>query len=213
MHGQITIQRPVVDKLVEASHSKKTYSKGSYLFYRGEEPETVFLITKGLAGLIVTSENGKNSLYRIFAANQLVGHRSLISQGLYHGDGLLLESSEVALIKKSVFLDLIANDRAVCLAIGKVLAHDLGRAEVRLSACFGKHVGPRIAESLLFLLETFPGRKWTRSEISFHCGSTTPTVIRTLAEFEKKGWIQQHGREIDIIDRMGLLDYANPEDI
>lgn len=213
MHGQATIQSSVVDKLIDASHSKKTYSKGSYLFYRGEEPETVFLVTKGLAGLIVTSDKGKNSLYRIFAPNQLVGHRTLISEGLYHGDAILLESSDVVLIKKSVFLDLIANDREVCMSIGKVLAYDLGRAEVRLSACFGKHVGPRIAESLIFLLESFPGRKWTRSEISFHCGTTTPTVIRTLAEFEKNGWIKQSGRVIEITDRLGLIDYAGPEEI
>lgn len=211
MHGQVEIGARVIARLLESSYSRKTYAKGSYLFYRSEIPDTVFLVTNGLVGLVVTSSNGKNSLYRLFSANQLVGHRSLISEEPYHGDALLLESSEVALIKKDIFLDLIAHEREVCMNIGKVLAHDLGRAEVRLSAAFDKSVGPRIAESLLYLLETHPERRWTRSEISFHCGSTTATVIRTLAEFEKNGWIEQHGRSIAIVDRAGLIAYADPD--
>ena len=66
----------------------------------------------------------------------------------------------------------------------------------------------RIAEALLFLRENFQDKNWTRKEISEWAGTTTETVIRTLADFEKEGLIEQTGRLITISKRDKLLAKA-----
>jgi CRP-like cAMP-binding protein len=61
---------------------------------------------------------------------------------------------------------------------------------------------------VLYLREVFPEHQWTRREIAEFCGSSTPTVIRTLAKFEAEGILRQHGRKIEIVRREALLELA-----
>jgi CRP-like cAMP-binding protein len=61
---------------------------------------------------------------------------------------------------------------------------------------------------LFFLRDNFEEKNWTRREIGEWAGTTPETVMRTLADFENQGMIQQQGREIHIIDRKRLLDAA-----
>jgi len=81
--------------------------------------------------------------------------------------------------------------------------------ETRLHRISSNSAIERIAEALLFLREHFHEKNWTRKEISEWAGTTTETVIRTLADFEEEGLINQTGRLITILNREALLQKAN----
>ena len=64
------------------------------------------------------------------------------------------------------------------------------------------------AEALLFLQDHFTHQGWTRREIAQWAGTTPETVIRTLAQFEKEGFIDQSdGRSIRILNRDKLREF------
>lgn len=67
----------------------------------------------------------------------------------------------------------------------------------------------RIADALLFLNENFQGSSWTRKEIAEWAGTTTETVIRTLAQFEKEGIIQQNYKNFTILSEVKLNQKAS----
>ncbi|MEQ1724026.1 MAG: helix-turn-helix domain-containing protein, partial [Pseudobdellovibrio sp.] len=67
----------------------------------------------------------------------------------------------------------------------------------------------RVADALLFLNENFAGTSWTRKEIAEWAGTTTETVIRTLALFEKEGLITQNYKNFSILSQEKLNEKAN----
>ena len=188
---------------------KKTFKKGTFLYHMGEEPKGLFFIFSGLVGLFNTSQDGKEHLFRIFGNGQCLGHRTLMAGETYHAAAKVLEPSEIGIVDASTTHDLLRTHHEFSLTMMKKLAIELGRAELRLAATTDKQVAARVAEAMLYLKETYPDHKWTRNEIAYYCGSTGPTVIRTLSDFESRGFIEQIGRDISILDREGLKSFAH----
>jgi CRP-like cAMP-binding protein len=90
-----------------------------------------------------------------------------------------------------------------------VVSKELRAAEGRLCAHSDKNAAERVAEAVLFLREKFPSQNWTRKEIAEWAGTTPETVMRSLADFETRGLIEQVGRKINILDRSALVKEAN----
>ena len=188
---------------------KKTFKKGSFLYHMGDDPKGLFFIFSGLVGLFNTSNDGKEHLFRIFGNGQCLGHRTLMAGEKYHAGAKVLESSEIGIVDAKTTHELLAKNHEFSLTMMRKLAVELGRAELRLAATTDKQVAERVAEAMLYLKETYPDHRWTRNEIAYYCGSTGPTVIRTLSDFEEKGFIEQIGRDISILDKDGLRAFAN----
>ena len=89
------------------------------------------------------------------------------------------------------------------------LSIDLDRAETKWVDQIDKGAPARVADALLFLNEKFSGSSWTRKEIAEWAGTTTETVIRTLALFEKEGIISQNYKNFNIISIEKLNQKAN----
>ena len=188
---------------------QKTYKKGTFLYHMGEEPKGLFFIFSGLVGVFSTTESGNEHLLRIFGESQCMGHRSLLANENYHAGGKVLEDAVIGFVDAATVRTLINENSDFAQRMISKLAVELRRAEIRLAASSDKQVAERVAEAMLYLKIAFPEHKWTRNEIAYYCGSTAPTVIRTLADFEKRGFIEQHGRDISILDPESLKNFAN----
>lgn len=188
---------------------KREYKKGSFLYHAGEEPRGLFFIFSGLVGLFNTADNGSEHLFRIFGNSQCMGHRSLMAKEHYHASAKVIESALIGFVDLKTAHQLLKDNHEFALKMMQKLAIELRRAELRLAASTDKQVAERVAEAMIYLKETYPDHKWTRNEIAYYCGSTGPTVIRTLADFEKRGYIEQTGRNISIVDKDSLKNFAN----
>lgn len=174
----------------------------------GEAPKGLFFVFEGLVGLYNTNEQGKERLLRIFGKGQCLGHRSLLAKDAYHANARVIEKSQIGFISSKKAMELLATNHEFCFKMLEKLAKELKHAELRLASSTESQVSERVAEAMLYLKETYPTHKWTRNEIAYYCGSTGPTVIRTLSDFEKKGIIKQEGRDILIVDKEELRKIA-----
>lgn len=83
-------------------------------------------------------------------------------------------------------------------------------AEEKWVGQMDKGAPERVAEALVFLQDHFSQQQWTRREIAQWAGTTPETVIRTLAQFEKDGLIDQSdGRNIRILSKERLIARMN----
>lgn len=187
----------------------KTFKKGSTLYHMGDAPKGLFFIYEGLVGLFNTSKEGKEHLFRIFGKGSCLGHRSLAAEEPYHASSKVLETSQIGSIGLDQAKKLLDQSPEFARHLLKKMAKELRVAELRLAASTDRQVAERVAESMIYLKESFPEHRWTRNEIAYFCGSTGPTVIRTLSQLEELGLIQQKGREIAILDKEGLKEFAN----
>lgn len=70
-----------------------------------------------------------------------------------------------------------------------------------------KRVNERVASALLEFDRT--GRKFKRRELAEWSSTTVENVIRTLAEFERQGFLRKEREEVRLLDRKTLEGMAS----
>jgi CRP-like cAMP-binding protein len=195
-------------EFIDKSKFQTRYKPGQYLFYSGNPATGIFCITSGTIKLESTDPSGKSHLIQIFSAGCLIGYRALFSEEPYQSSAIVIEDAEVCYIPKSTLLELIKQDPSLAMNFLMQLSNDFRLMEQRLQRVSSHSAAERIAEALLFLRENFNEKNWTRKEIAEWASTTPETVIRTLADFETEGLIEQKGRAIRIVKRHKLLERA-----
>lgn len=196
--------RAEIERLKVINH----FRSGSVIFRAGEYPLGLYIVHSGLAKLEALSENGTAHTLRLVGRDGVLGYRSLFADEVYNASAIAVEHTDVCFIPKSEIMNLFHKYPEICLRFLHHLAKDLREAETKWVRQIDKGAPERVAESLLFLSERFKKVHWTRREIAQWAGTTTETVIRTLAQFEREKLISQKGREIQIINREGLDNRA-----
>lgn len=182
------------------------FRRGENIYREGDSPRGIYLIEKGLIGLVlIGAASGKEHLLRFFREGQFFGHRALFATEGYHGTTTALEPTRVKLISRSLVLTTLEKHPQLYQDIVQVLAKELRRCEQQHVMILENQILPRTAQALVYLKELHPQHKWTRQEIANFTASTTSTIIKAMAELESLGLIRQDGRDIEILNRDGLI--------
>lgn len=198
---------PEVWKLLDHVKIKTTFKANQVIFYQGNEPLGLYTVSAGLIKLEVTSENGQSHTLRYVGPGSALGYRSLFANENYHATATAVEKSEICFIPKTTVTEIFTKFPQAALKILQVVSKDLRLAEEKWTNQMDKEASERIAEALIFLQEHFTHQNWTRREIAEWAGTTPETVIRTLAQFEKMGLIDQsEGRNIKITNKPKLIE-------
>lgn len=196
---------PEVSEVLNKSKVMHYLAPGEVLFHIGEEPKGLYSIASGLMKLESTSAQGAAHTLRILGPGGSLGYRSLFANEKYHSSAVAMEHTEICFIPKALVLKFFNEHPEVAMKLLCHLSKDLKVAEDKWMDQMDKGAGERIAEALVFLQDHFQHQGWTRREIAEWAGTTPETVIRTLAQFEKEGLIDQSsGRQIKIISREKL---------
>ena len=102
----------------------------------------------------------------------------------------------------------------------KLLSDELHKAEVKLTHLAQKPIRERLAETLLFIKETYGFEedgitlnvRLSREEIANLVGTATESTIRLLSDFKKDGMVDLDGKKIKILKPSLLLQTANLQD-
>lgn len=198
---------PEIWQQLEKVKQKTTFKSQQILFYQGNLPLGLFTISTGLVKLETISEHGQAHTLRYLGPGSALGYRSLFANENYQASAIAVETSEVCFIPKNIVMDIFRNYPEVTLKLLEALSGDLKIAEEKWTSQMDKDASERIAEALIFLQENFTHQNWTRKEIAEWAGTTPETVIRTLAQFEKEGFIDQsQGRSIQLINKQKLIE-------
>lgn len=180
--------------------------RGDFVYRQGDQPKGIYFVKKGLVGLVLMgAHSGKEHLLRFFRQRQFFGHRALFSQEGYHGTTVVLEPTVLKLVPKAVILGALEKHPELLKNVVGVLAKELRRCETQHVMILENEILIRVAQSLVYLKDLHPDHHWTRQEIANFCASTVSTVIKALAEIEKRGLIFQEGRSIKILNRDALV--------
>jgi CRP-like cAMP-binding protein len=197
-------------ELVEKARVVCRFKTGQVIFYAGNDPLGLFTIQSGLVKLEVTSPNGAAHTLRMVGPGGVLGYRSLFANEPYHASAVAVKDCELCFISKADILEIFKSHPDLTMKLLNHLSKDLRHAEEKWMDQMDKGAPERIAEAVLFLNEHFEQQSWTRREIAQWAGTTPETVIRTLAQFEKEGLIDQtEGRNIRILKKDKLKERTN----
>ncbi|MFN3666239.1 MAG: Crp/Fnr family transcriptional regulator [Sediminibacterium sp.] len=197
-----------------------TYKKGQVLFHEGSYPFGVYCINDGKIKLSHQGDNGKEQIVRLLNSGDVLGYRALLSGDRYGASAVALEDTKVCFIPKEIFVTALKNDTGLAFEMMKLLSDELHKTEVKLTHLAQKPIRERLAETLLFIKETYGFEadgttlnvRLSREEIANLVGTATESTIRLLSDFKKDGMVELDGKKIKILKHQLLVETANLQD-
>ena len=201
------------EELLKMADCKTSYTikKGEPIFQEGEITKGVFCIKEGVCKLSKLSANGKDQIVKLVKPGELLGQRSMIIDEPANLSAIALEDMEVCFIPRTDVMGFFNNNNQFSMNMMKTICGDLKDADDHMVDMAQKTVKVRLAETLLYLEDTFGKNEdgslhleLTREELAGMIGTATESCIRLLSEFNKTGLIKITGKKIFIEDRVKL---------
>tara|TARA_B110001454_G_C12723330_1_gene436730 strand:+ start:18434 stop:19114 length:681 start_codon:yes stop_codon:yes gene_type:complete len=208
-HHSALCSSPDVIQVIDKVKVVCQYKSGQMIFQQGQDPLGLFAVQSGLVKLEVNSLEGHSHTLRILGPGGIVGYRSLFAREPYKANAIAMEDTSLCYVPKTELFQVFVEHPEATLNFMQAICKDLRSAEEKWIDQMDKEASERVAEAILFLQDHFNEQKWTRKEIAQWAGTTPETVMRTLAQFEKEGLIDQAGRKILILDRAGIQSKAS----
>ena len=193
------------EELIKLADCKTSYTikKGSPIFEEGDIVNGIYCVTTGACKLSKLSPNGKDQIIKLVKAGELLGQRSMISDEAANLSAVALEDMEVCFIPKSEVLNMFDNNNQFSMNVMKTICGDLKDASEHMISISQKTVKERLAETLVYLDETFGKNEdgslhiqLSREELAGMIGTATESCIRLLSDFNKNGLIELNGKKI-----------------
>lgn len=193
------------------------YKKGQLVYEEGHKSLGVFCIREGKIKVFKNSQEGKEHITRVVVPGELLGLKALLGGNDHSVSASALEDSIVCFISKMDFFQLMIKYPEFTRSLILMLSKLLEEAELRMISLAYKPVRERLAETLLFLFDSFyPNpdntvREYlnlTRTDLANIIGTAVETVIRLLSEFKDERFIAIKGRKIYLLDPAGLKAIA-----
>jgi CRP-like cAMP-binding protein len=205
------------DELLKLSDCKTsiTIKKGENIFEEGENVNGIFCIKDGICKLTKLSPNGKDHIVKLVAKGELLGQRSMISDEPANLSAIALEDMHVCFIPKSDVMEFFDKNNQFSMNVMKTICGDLRNADEHMVNMAQKSVKERLAETLIYLHDTFGTNadktlkiQLSRDELASIIGTATESCIRLLSDFNKLGLIELVGKKIVLKDVIKLKKLA-----
>ena len=189
-----------------------TFKKNEGIYYRGDAPTYLMCLIKGKAKIFKEGVGGKTQITRMVGRLEFFGYRAYFADETYQTSATAFESSVVYFLPMTVVRNLIILNSYLGLYFIQALSVDLGNSESRTINLTQKHIRGRLAESLLFLKNSYGVEEdnmtiniyLSREDLANLSNMTASNAIRTLSNFVAEHIIIMDGRRIKILDEERL---------
>jgi CRP-like cAMP-binding protein len=201
------------EELLKIAECKTSYTikKGDSIFEEGEITNGVYCVKDGVCKLSKLSANGKDQIVKLVKSGELLGQRSMISDEPANLSAVALEDMEVCFIPKSEIMGFFNQNNQFSMNMMKTICGDLKEADDHMVSLAQKNVKERLAETLIYLEDTFGKNEdgslhiqLSREELAGMIGTATESCIRLLSEFNKSGYIELVNKKIILKDKNKL---------
>jgi CRP-like cAMP-binding protein len=190
-----------------------TYHKKQLIYKEGGIPHYLYYILKGKVRAYKTHEDGKQLVVSLYNAGDYLGFTALLEEAAYKSTAEALEDTELVLIPKKCFEDLLHKNVAVANRMIKILAKNISEKESQLLKIAYDTLRKKVANALVTLDKKYHKDKnepfyidLTRVELAAIAGTATESLIRTLGEFKQEKLI-----EINKLNQIELTDIKKLE--
>lgn len=194
------------DMLKEHIEIRK-YKKNEIIYKNFEIPSYVMCLIHGKVKVYKDGIGGRNQIIRVIKPNELFAYRAYFAGEDYKTAAMAIEACTIASFPIGILVKLMEQNFNVSLFFIKYLCVELGKSDERTVNLTQKHVRGRLAEALIFLLDTYGPDEdgctlsiyLSREDLANLSNMTTSNAIRTLSAFANEKLIAIDGRKIKIL--------------
>jgi DNA-binding response OmpR family regulator len=198
-------QHVLLNDLVKEARVK-VYKKKQLIYEDGDSPIYVYYLVKGKVRTFLYYQDGRELSTNIHTDGQFFGYESILLNEGYTESASALEDTEVALIPKEKFFELMFNKPVIATKFIKLLSGNVKEKEEQMLGFAYDSVRKRVANTLVHVASKTiesPNQnevviRISRDDLAALAGTANETISRMLADFKDEKLIIKEGNAIRI---------------
>lgn len=193
-----------------------TYRKKQIIYSQGNYPNRLYYVVKGKVKSFKIHDDGKELVTELFSAGDFLGYIALLEETVYKDTAEALEETELAIVPKEEFEELLNKSPEVAKKFIQLLAKNITEKEDHLLGLAYNSLRKKVAEALIMLQKKYNSQEVgvftidiSRENLASIAGTATESVIRTLSDFRNEKLIEISGGNIKIINYKKLENLIN----
>ena len=192
------------------------FRKNDVIYAEGEASNYMHCLIAGKVKIQKEGVGGRAQIVRVIRPVEFFGYRAAFAGQNYASGAVAFEASIVVRVPIGTIMHIVQQNAQLGWFFIERLSKDLGRADERTVNLTQKHIRGRLAESLLFLRDSYGLEEdgstlsiyLSREDLANLSNMTTSNAIRTLSAFAQEKVIAIDGRKIKLLD-IGKLEKIN----
>lgn len=186
---------------------ERFYRRGRLVFAQGDLGDALYVLVDGLVKVYVTSEEGEEMVLVTLRPPDTFGELALIDDGERSASAEALEPTRLLALTRADLFGLMATHPRVAEALLRSLGKLVRRLTEQASDLVFLDLHGRVAKLLLALAEergesheggVVLDLHMTQSDLAGMVGGSRQSVNQILHAFERRGYVELHGREVVI---------------
>ena len=188
---------------------RKSFKKDSVVLFEHETGTALFVIVDGKVKVSRVSDDGKEVILTILGESDFFGEMAILDGLSRSANVTAMEDSELFIIQRSEFLELLNVHPEVSIALLQELTQRLRSADMKIKSLSLKDAEGKVATVILQLADDVGKIKQGTVEIeklpfqhdlANMAGTSRETISRTLHTFAKKGLVELDGAKLRIMN-------------
>ena len=192
---------------------ERKYGRGESIFMEGDVADGFYIVADGQVKIFKTSLEGKEQILHIYGPGNPFGEVPVFSGSKFPANALTLVSSRILFLPRKAFVDLIARHPSLSMNMLGELSMRLRQFTVQIENLSLKEVPSRLASYLIYLAREQESAdrvvlEISKGQLASLLGTIPETLSRIFAKMSALELIRVNGKEIDLLDPIGLEDLA-----
>jgi CRP/FNR family cyclic AMP-dependent transcriptional regulator len=184
---------------------ERSYRRGQMIFGQGDPGEALFVVSDGLVKVFVTSEDGDEMVLVTLRPPETFGELALIDGGARSASAETLEATTVLVLTRSTVLEVMTEHPVLAESLLRALGAVVRRLTEQAADLVFLDLHGRVAKLLLTLAadrgqsrgdETLLDLHMTQTNLAAMVGGSRQSVNQILRAFERRGYLEFHGRQV-----------------
>lgn len=189
--------------------SIRTYPKDGIILMEEDKGNALFVIIKGKVKVARSSADGREVILSILNEADFFGEMAILDGQSRSATVISLEDSELFIIQRNDFLDLLKRHPEVSISLLYELTSRLRVADMKIKALSLKDAEGKVASVVLQIadnegtikngiveIEKLP----LQQDLASMAGTSRETISRTLHNFAKKNMVEIEGTKLRILN-------------
>ncbi len=191
------------------------YRKKQTVYNEGNRAARLFFIVKGKVKTFKSNDDGKELVVGLYTEGDFLGYVALLEGSSYKETAEAMEDSELAIIPKADFDELMNSNPQVAQKFIQLLAKNVADKEEHLLGLAYNSLRKKVADALMSLqrkYKTGDGHfsiNISRENLASIAGTATESLIRTLGDFRTEKLIDIKEGNIIILNEKKLENLLN----
>jgi len=192
----------------------QTHAGGETLFMKGDTGDALYGLRRGRVLITTSTAEGKRLTLNVLGSGDVFGEIALLDGRPRTADAIIAEPTELYVIRRSAFSDLLRRQPEIALKFIELLCERLRWTSDRVEEAYLTNFKVRLARRLLKLAEDFGDEiQISQEELSVLAGATRESVNRQLQAWRRAGLVTLGRSRITVLNASGLEVEAETSEV